>query len=277
MPNRIILTEKYLVFNSSIQLVAELYYDYSNNAKVLYEVVRVKNSTPIFLEHHLNRLYNSVKLLRLMAPESSFVTSKIKELLQKNPVVENNIRISLVYDMSTLPNLLVYFIPSSYPTVQQRIDGVTIKSLNSHRDNPNIKIENSELREIADKLIKTSGCYEVLMINDNGFITEGSRSNIFFVKGDSLYTPPLEIVLGGITRSVLIEKSKEQGIPLKEELIPFDALSTFDGAILTGTSPGILPITSIDNQKFSVNLPLIISLIDQYSTTVENDILTFKA
>jgi len=276
MTNKIHLTEKYLVFNGSIQLVAELYYDYSSSAKVLYEVVRVKESTPIFLDRHLDRLWNSLSVLKLMGPTRSVIVSNIKELLLKNPVVENNIRISLVYDLSILPNILIYFIPSTYPTIDQRETGVVVKRLDELRSNPSVKIENSTLREKADKFISVAGCYEVLLVNQEGYATEGSRSNIFFVKDNTLITPPLDMVLGGVTRQVLINIAKENNIPVKEELITINSLSLFDGAILTGTSPGIIPIAAIDDSKLTVSLPLIDTLIELYNREVNNDILRFN-
>jgi branched-chain amino acid aminotransferase len=276
MPNKINLTEKYLAFNSSILHVSEFYYSYSINAKVIYEVVRVKDSTPIFLENHLDRLWNSLKILKLIAPDRKLVITKIKELLLKNPVIENNIRISVVYDLSTLPNLIIYFIPSVYPTNNQKENGISILSLNEYRLNPNIKIENSELRTKADSIIKESECYEVLLINKDGFITEGSRSNIFLIKNDTLITPPIDLVLGGITREIVMKLAKENGVEVKEEMITCENLSNYEGAFITGTSPGILPIAAIDDQKFSVNLHFIKSLIELYHKAVEDDILKFK-
>jgi len=156
------------------------------------------------------------------------------------------------------------------------VNGIVVKTLNAYRDNPNIKIENSDLREKADRIISKTGCYEVLLANNDGYITEGSRSNVFFFKEDSILTPPIETVLGGITRQILLTISKDLRVPVIEKLIALDNLSAFDGAAITGTSPGILPIASIDNQKFNVKLPLINSLIDRYNNAVEKDILTYN-
>ncbi len=276
MNSKINLTEKYLVFNDSVQLVAEFYYSYSSNAKVLYEVVRVKDSTPIFIEFHLDRLWNSLKLMRLVSPQRSLTLSKVKELLLKNPVIENNIRISLVYDLTAIPTLLIYFIPSVYPTQTQRDNGVILNTLAANRENPNAKVENRTLREQADKIMKETGCYEILLVNDEGYITEGSRSNIFFIKGDTLYTPPLNLVLGGITRKVVINIAEGLEISLKEEQISIDHLTEFDSAFVTGTSPGVLPISIIDDKRFNVNTPFLQLLIEEYNKVVVIDIENFK-
>ncbi len=276
MTKPINLIEKYFAINDLIQPVSNFSYSYTSTAKILYEVIRVKNSIPIFLEFHLDRLFKSINLMGVIAPKKNTIKAMIVELLRINPIEENNFRISLVYDLSTKPDLLIYFIHSSYPSENHKANGIVVKTLKAYRDNPNIKIENSDLREKADRIISKTGCYEVLLANNDGYITEGSRSNVFFVKGDTIITPPIEKVLGGITRQILLTISKDLRIPVIEKLIAIDNLSTFDGAAITGTSPGILPIASIDNLNFNVKLPLIHSLIDRYNNAIETDILTYK-
>lgn len=270
------LTEKFIAFNDSILSVVDFTYKYPDNNKVIYEVIRVINSTPIFLELHLDRLFNSIKLMGLIAPERSFITKKIIDLLKANPVTENNIRISLIYSPYSKPDLLIYFIPSTYPTDSQKMNGIKIKTINAYRDNPNAKIENTNLRANADAIIKETGCYDVLLVNKDGYITEGSRSNVIFIKNNYLISAPLKMILEGVTRQVVVNAAKEIGIQVKEEFITVDEISLFDGAILTGTSPGILPIASIDNHKYRIELPLIISLIKQYNDAVARDISNFK-
>ncbi|NOU18666.1 MAG: aminotransferase class IV [Bacteroidales bacterium] len=276
MANHLNLTEKFIAFNESILSVVDFNYTYSDSDKVIYEVIRVINSTPIFLELHLDRLFNSIKLMGLYAPERGVITRKITELLKANPVAENNIRISLVYNSNSKPDLLIYFIPSTYPTESQKTNGIKIKFLNANRDNPNAKIENINLRANANAIIKETGCYDVLLINKDGYITEGSRSNVIFIKNNYLISAPLKMILNGVTRQVVVNAAKEIGIQVKEELITADEISSFDGAILTGTSPGILPIASIDNHIYRVELPLIISLTKQYYNAVARDISNFK-
>lgn len=270
------LVENYYTLNGVIRPIETFSYVFPNNARIVYEVLRVKNSTPIFFEQHLDRLFHSIKLLNVAQPEKVIIRKMVTDLLLKNPVVENNIRISLVYSTPALFDILIYFTPSSYPTPLQRDNGVILKTLKANRDNPNAKVENSSLREKADKIIKESGCYEVLLVDGNGYITEGSRSNIFLIKDDTLYTPPLDMVLGGITRDAVINISKRLGIQLKEEPIHIDRMDEFDSAIQTGTSPGVLPISMIDSKKFKVSSRTLRVLIDEYNDVVAKDIDNFR-
>jgi branched-chain amino acid aminotransferase len=200
----------------------------------------------------------------------------ITDLLNMNPILENNIRISLVYSTPTTFDILIYFIPSSYPTQTQRENGVKLRTLNANRNNPNAKVENPTLREEADKIINDLGCYEVLLVNSKGFITEGSRSNLFLIKDNTLYTPPLNMVLGGITRQVVLNISASLKISLKEEPIPIDRLTEFDCAFLTGTSPGLLPISLIDDHRFRLNTPILHQLINEYNNAIAMDIANLK-
>lgn len=270
------LVEDYFVINGSIKPISEFSYKYSENNKIIYEVIRVKNSTPIFFEQHLTRLFNSTKILGITSPSKDSIKKMFFDLLSINPVKENNIRLSLVYTSSSNFDILIYFIPSTYPTQTQMVNGVNLKTLNTYRENPNVKIENEWLRSYTDKIIRESGCYEVLLIDKDGFVTEGSRSNIFFFRNNELFTPPLETILGGITRQVVLNFSKDMGINTKEERISIDRIKEFDGAFLTGTSPGVLPIAQIESIQYKVNQAFQIKLTETYNKIVLNDISNFK-
>jgi branched-chain amino acid aminotransferase len=276
MEKHVNLAEKYFVLNGAIKPVESFLYNFPSSAKIIYEVLRVKSSTPIFFQQHIDRLSKSVSLLGLTQPDKDLIEWMVVDLLRINPVAENNIRLSLVYGSSVTPDFLAYFIPSTYPTENQRRSGIMVKTLSAYRETPNAKVENTTLRAEADKIISGANCYEVLLVNGNRFITEGSRSNVFFIKDDALFTPPIDLVLGGITRQVVVNIAKKLGIPLKEELVSIDRLTEFSGAFLTGTSPGILPISMIDEIKYRVNPPILLKLAEVYSNAIANDIANFK-
>src|SRR5919112_809650 len=95
-----------------------------------------------------------------------------------------------------------------------------------------------------------NGVDEAIMINSNGFVVEASAENIFFVKNDKLYTPPISTgALEGITRDTVIEIAKQNEIPLNIENISRDELYYFDEAFLTGTASEIVPISKIDHRN----------------------------
>jgi branched-chain amino acid aminotransferase len=276
MKKQLSLVENYFVLNGVVKSTLDCSYIVPSKSKIIYEVLRVKNSTPIFLEQHLDRLYNSINILGLEQPKNNFISIMIAELLDINPISENNLRISLIYGSSKSPDLLIYFTPSTYPTETQRSNGVIVRTLYASRSNPNAKVENISLREKADKLMQESRCYEVLLVDSNGLISEGSRSNVFFIKDNSLFTPPIELVLGGITRQVVVNLAKSLRIQFKEDYISINKLAEFDGAFLTGTSPGVLPIAKIDAINFNVKSTTLMAFVDAYSKDVNSDISNYN-
>lgn len=276
MDSKIQLVEHFFILNGQVIRTNSFAYKFPAEAKIVYEVIRVKNSTPLFFEHHMARLMNSIKILNFELPQLQAIKEQVKSLLVKNPIAENNLRISLIYRNACTFDTLIYFVPSTYPTAIQKQEGVEVKLFKANRDNPNAKVENKTLRESADKIIAESGCYEVLLVNDQGFITEGSRSNVFFIKDDTFYTAPLSMVLGGITRLVIIEIIKNLGLSLVEKPINIDEIDIFDCAFITGTSPSLLPVCQINDTKFNVRSFALQKLMDEYSNAIEKDIANFK-
>ena len=121
----------------------------------------------------------------------------------------------------------------------------------AERDNPNVKVIAATFRDKVNKSIENAGAYEALLVNNKGEITEGSKSNVFFVKDDVFYTAPAEDVLVGITRSRIIQLCLKLGYNIVEQPISVDFLEDIDGLFLTGTSPKVLPIASINERKYN--------------------------
>lgn len=277
MSSKIQLVKRFFILNGQIIGTNSFAYQFPNEAKIVYEVIRVKNSTPLFFEYHMERLMNSIKVLNFDLPQLKSIKEQVINLVQKNPIAENNLRISLIYRNACTFDTLIYFVPSTYPTEIQKREGVEVKLLKANRDNPNAKVENKILRESADRIIAESSCYEVLLVNNEGFITEGSRSNVFFIKDDTFYTAPLSMVLGGITRLVVIEIINKLGLSLAEKPINIDEINKFDSVFITGTSPSVLPVCQINNVKFDVRSFALQKLMDEYSDAIDKDIANFKS
>ncbi|MNN25477.1 Branched-chain-amino-acid aminotransferase [compost metagenome] len=129
------------------------------------------------------------------------------------------------------------------------------------RTNPNAKIVNDSFRDLVNKEIKENNAYEAILVDRNGDITEGSRSNIFMVKNNTIITSPLEAVLPGVTRGEIIELCLENNIDFKEEKVNYKDLDRLDGLFITGTSPKILPITSVNDRIFNSNVNEIIKVL----------------
>ena len=98
------------------------------------------------------------------------------------------------------------------------------------------------LHEALDK-----GADEALMLDKNGFISEGSGENIFIIKDDVIYTPTTEHCLNGITRQSVMQIAEDLQLQIFEKDIDYEYLLNADEAFFTGTAVEITPISKIDN------------------------------
>ncbi len=252
---------KTFLFNTEIKPIEDLSQEWFSCYKHIYEVIRVVNRSPVFLDYHIERLNRSCTLSGFEPIDRLQLRTSITQFISQEWEQECNIKLSLCYSKydDNSPHVLAHYIPSHYPTPAMYNHGVSVGLLPQSRPKPNVKAHNQPLREMADSMIKANGYYEVLLVNGSGCITEGSRSNFFIVVKGRLITPPAGEVLEGITRRVVIELLQEHGIECVQESIPAESIQHIQGAFLTGTSPKVLPIRQIG----SLILPKIPILVRQ--------------
>lgn len=235
--------------------------------KIIYEVLRVVEGKPLFLENHLKRMKNSFELINEDF-ELSYdeISEKIKGLIISEKKIEGNIKITYGINEKLLK---VFFIEHSYPSTEMYRNGVDTILYFAERENPNAKIVNTNFREKVNQEIKSRAVYEAILVDSKGNITEGSRSNIFMVKGNSLITSPVKAVLPGVTRGEVISIAKKLGIEVKETEYSYLKIKDLDGMFISGTSPKILPIKMVDNINLDVNNRIINELIKEYDKEIE--------
>ena len=216
-----------------------------DNAKI-YEVIRVIDKKPIFLKEHFDRMINSIKLSNLNCNiEFEHFKNSIELLIEENAFENCNVRVS--YYNQNEPITLMYFVKSSYPNKDLYDNGINVVTVKKHRKNPNIKLYESNLRDSIDKILSEKEAFEAILINEDDSISEGSKSNVFFVKGDKLVTSVDSAVLLGVTREKVIDVCKKNGIEVEKRIIYVTELNDFNGAFITGTSINVLPIKKLDN------------------------------
>ncbi|MDL2251817.1 aminotransferase class IV [Odoribacter sp. OttesenSCG-928-J03] len=235
----------------------------------IYEVIRIFKGKPLFFKDNVLRLENSIKKSNIDIDCSNIhLIDKISELIRLNNIEEGNVKYVLHSTKGKVDEYL-YEIHSSYPSGVDYMQGVNVISLRAERENPEIKYINTELRALTDNLIRKKNVYEIVLINHMGNVTEGSRSNIFFIKKDALYTAPLYQVLAGTSRKRVIDICNQDSFALHEEEIPYASLKDFDSAFITGTSPLILPIRKLDDMEFDVDNSLLRKLMSIYFSKLE--------
>ncbi|KEQ18284.1 branched-chain amino acid transaminase [Endozoicomonas numazuensis] len=235
----------------------------------VFEGVRAYNTDAgpaIFrLEEHTDRLFRSAHILGMTIPYSR------EELIeaQKTVVRENGLDSAYLRPMCFLGSegmglraegLKVHCIIAawdwpSYMDPDAKEKGIKIRTSSYTRHHVNITMCKAKangnymnsmlaLREALD-----SGCEEALLLDNEGYVAEGSGENIFIVKEDGiLYTPELTSCLEGITRDTIIRFAQDLGLEVKEKRITRDEVYIAKEAFFTGTAAEVLPIREHDGR-----------------------------
>jgi len=242
--------EKYFIDNGKLKPVGSFYDFLNESGTYIFEVVRVIGGIPLFVEEHLERLRNSaVKTAIGTSANLKEIKESVHRLISKNNTKTGNIKIVCGYYREEVHSW-IYFIPYKYPSEKDYSEGVEVGILYTERINPEAKTIQPQVRETANALIKSGNYYEVLLADRHGYIREGSRSNVFFIQGSMILTPPESTVLNGITRRKVLEILNQECCKFKEAPVRISSLGKFDCIFLTGTSPKVLPVRSVDGIVF---------------------------
>jgi branched-chain amino acid aminotransferase len=261
--------EKYFLEGDELKPINEFYNFLGKPGIYIFEVLRVISGVPLFIDEHVERLQQSV-LKSGLNREVDLVRIKnsVLRLIKENQTQVGNIKIVFWFHQGQFYSWL-YFIPYKYPSGKDYDEGVRVGVLQVERTNPEAKTIQPNVRKTANNLINKNNIYEVLLVDNRGNVREGSRSNVFFIKGELIVTPPAETVLNGITRQKVIEIINSSGFYFKEKPVPFDELGTFDSLFLTGTSPKVLPVRQVENLKFDPKNSICRALIIKYNSVLE--------
>lgn len=271
--------KKYFLFGNEIKSCSE-FEEYNRDiGKSLYEVIRISDGIPVFLMEHLQRLENSSKIMKYnLCVTKDEIVNSILTLINTNSVKEGNLKLVVNYipadeNSEQLKEIfLVYLIPYAYPSTAQYQEGVKTITYHGERNNPNAKVIDSDFREKVNAQINDKNAYEAILIDDHGIITEGSRSNIFMIKENTVYTSLTENVLPGITRQFIVEICKDLNIDLAFGNIHDNEIETLDALFISGTSPRVLPIKSVDDFFFDSSKNLIIrSIMEKFNAKVNKN------
>ncbi len=222
----------------------------------LYETFRTLSFRPIFLDEHIDRLVNSAKIIGLKKIYSKnqihdMAVKVIKDLEKPDQLA----RIILVEG-----KLIIY--TSALKLNQDIYNGVKTITCQAERNNPDIKATNYKICLTAWKKAKKVNCFEALLVDANNYLLEGSRSNIFWVKNNVIFTQKNE-VLPGITRQILMSRSP---IEILFGTLKKKNIHDIDEFFITNSSSGIIPVTKIDTVNIGSGKPGVttIKLLKEY-------------
>jgi branched-chain amino acid aminotransferase len=237
----------------------------------LYEVIRVIDGVPLFLENHLERLFMSAYLSGIEnMPGYDDIEEQVYRLIEDKNKPIGNIKLNYtINDSSSQPKIVIDFIEHYYPSDDKYKTGVKVGLLKAERPNPQAKLQHLGIRNKANLIMSKENVYEVLLVDHAGNITEGSRSNVFFVKNDQLYTSPDEKILNGITRRKILKLCMDNHIPVIKNDLPVINIGQYEGAFLTGSSPKVLPISAIGDHHYNPDLPIARRIIELFNVEID--------
>ncbi|SMP67419.1 aminotransferase class IV [Anoxynatronum buryatiense] len=250
------IEKSFFLLNGHLHAVEEFDPHMAIRYPSVYEVIRVIDGVPLFWEAHLDRMQQSLALAGASFQlNRENLRSQMDLLIQKNQVLNHNLKVVVNHWDNTLsPDTYLFFITTRYPSDKDLHQGVPVILHPAERKNPNAKIISTSFRAPILKALESSGAYEALLVNQSDEVTEGSRSNFFVIKQNVFYTPPAAQVLQGITRQVVMRLVHRLGYQIQETSISRAFLLKGDALFLTGTSPGVLPISNANGHSFSVTL-----------------------
>jgi branched-chain amino acid aminotransferase len=141
---------------------------------------------------------------------------------------------------------------------QRGLDIITVPTTrNLHSAlNPAIKSLNYLNNIMAKIEANNSGCEEAIMLNAEGYVSECTGDNIFIIKGNQLFTPPLSAgALYGITRAVVMDLARESGLTVSEPNLTRYDMFNADECFLTGTGAELIPVVKIDGRVIGTGKP----------------------
>jgi len=262
------------VINNSLKKNSQFPVSFETNDFIIYEVIRLIKKKILFLPDHLERFYKSFHCVgREMNFTHKDILKQLKQLIDSNQIFDGNIKFQINISLETSKqSFYAYLIPHSYPLQEQYELGVPVSVVKVIRQNPNAKVQQTELRKMIDQILKKENSYEAILVNQEGIVTEGSRSNLFMIKNDKIFTAQNKDILPGITRKHILQICKHHNIAVLQQPIALNQLQTMDAIFITGTSPKVLPINLVSTYKFDVLHPLLRKIMKQFDELIEKNL-----
>jgi branched-chain amino acid aminotransferase len=216
------------------------------------------------LQEHTRRLFGSAHIMMMPVPwDQETINAAQITAVRENQLESAYIRPMFFYGSEGMglraDNLRVHGVVAawewgSYLGAENMEKGIRIKTSSYTRHHVNItmckaKASGNYINSmLALNEALTSGYDEAMLLDDHGFVAEGSGENIFIVRDGVLYTPDTSSALEGITRDTLMELAADEGLTVREKRISRDEVYLADEAFFTGTAAEVTPIREVDDR-----------------------------
>lgn len=237
----------------------------------VFEGIRVYSSKILKLHAHVDRLYNSAKSIFMTIPVSKDeMCNIVKESCKKNNIDNGYVRLVVTRGIGDLgldprkcsqhsiiciaANIQLY--PKEFYEKGLSIVTATQRRNKATIVDPQIKSLNY-LNNILAKIEATrNGVNEAIMLNEDGIVAECTGDNIFIIKDNVIFTPPMHAgILNGITRQIVLELAQKNKMPLFEKIFTLFNLYNADECFLTGTAAEVVPVIKVDERVIGDGKP----------------------
>jgi branched-chain amino acid aminotransferase len=237
----------------------------------IYETMRAYEGKLFLLKRHLARLKHSADAISLKLPlplkkigdalNESLRVNKLREAYVRLHISRGPGEIGLDPALCVAPTMVIITKPfHDYPAAyyERGVAAAIVKTRRNHplALPPSIKGTNFLNNILAKIEAVKARAYEGIMLNWEGYVAEGTISNIFTVKKGVLYTPHLDTgILEGVTRDLVLRLAKRNKIPVREAMLRPKNLLSADESFITNTTMEIMPVTTMDKKKIGKGLP----------------------
>ena len=226
---------------------------------------KTERGTAIFrLREHTDRLFRSAHILGMAMPyDKTTVNEAIRTVVRDNKLESAYIRPMCFYGAEGMglraDNLKVHVIVAAwswgaYLGEDGQKNGIKVRTASINRHHVNITMCRAKANGqymnsmLALREAQTAGCDEALLLDTEGYVSEGSGENIFIVRDGVMCTPDLTSALDGITRATIVQLASELGIKVVEKRITRDEVYIADEAFFTGTAAEVTPVRELDGR-----------------------------
>ena len=219
----------------------------------VFDLIRTYKGKPLFLQEHLERLFQSAQHINLSLPWTvQDINRVVLDTLAQNRLAEANIRIIITGGSSSdfltpsgNPRLLVMVTPLPQLPQWWFEKGIKVVTIRGERRIPGAKSIDYLAATMAMEKAKAHGAVEAVYVDRNQLALEGTTSNLFVFLKDELVTPG-EGVLSGITRQVVLDLAAPQ-FKVQTRDLYYDELIGASEVFITGTNKGIVPVIQVDD------------------------------
>lgn len=230
----------------------------------LYETFRTLNHKPVFLEPHLDRLFKSAQAIDLrIAFSQNEIVKMIARVVQQFDDPNQRARILAVAE-----KIIIYTSSLNLdPSIYKGVSTITVPAL---RKTPKIKTTDYTTCLEAYKIAENNDCFETILLDKNNQVLEGSRSNVFWIQGEKLFTRDGD-VLPGVTRQTVISRSPFSIFYEQLNQLDFDQVNEI---FLTNSGSGIIPVVKVNSIQIGTGKPgpITVELLKLYDGWLNNEI-----